>query len=206
MSGTGMSTTLVTSPLDADDDVLDVVHEVGPVVRNGVEFAGRRVVLRVGGERTGQGVAEAVDAQRVEFVRHLDRRLARLDHRPGGSGEPADVGVRPALAAGHDVPVAVPLGLTATQADAVDHAGSDEPVSRGGVGPAGRVRSVAEPAPLELSGDLAGDRKIERRDLLLDRGHVAGEVLVVVRPPRRDSGVGSGDGLDQIGHVDHSTR
>ncbi len=96
----------------ADDDVLDVVDQVGPVVAHGVEFAGGGVVLRVGTEGAGERVVEAVDAQRVQLVVELDGRLAGFDHRPGGAGEPADVGVGPERIGAGDVPIAIPLGPT----------------------------------------------------------------------------------------------
>jgi len=57
-----------------DNDVLNMIDEIRPVVGDGMEFAGRRVVLRMGGERAGEGVVEPVGAERFEFVAHLHRR------------------------------------------------------------------------------------------------------------------------------------
>ncbi len=77
----------------ADDDVLDVIDEVGPVVGHGVEFAGCRVVLRMGAEAVRQGAEEPVGAERVELVAEFDGWRTGLDHRPRGAREPADVRV-----------------------------------------------------------------------------------------------------------------
>ena len=89
--------------IGAHDDVLHVVQPLRQCVDDGVHLAGVGVDLRVRGEGAGQRAEEVVAGDGLQLVGQLDRAAAGLDHRPGGAGEPADVGVR---AAGTVVPVA----------------------------------------------------------------------------------------------------
>ena len=173
----------------ADDHVLHAVELVRVGVADGVQFAGRRVVPRVGGEGAGQRAVEAVVADGVEFVGEGHGRGTGLDHRPGPAGEAAHRRVRAEVTVAVGValrrvlaqfggdpgsphpPVAVPLGLPAPQPHAVDHAIAEEPVVGGGIDGAPRVRAVAQPSTLEFFGDRARDRQVERRHLVGDRRH-----------------------------------
>ena len=71
---------------------------------------------------------------------------------------------------GADVAVAVPLGLAARQADAVDHPVAEEPVGRR---PARRVRAVAHEQPAQLGRQRPGDLEVGEGLLGGDRGEVA---------------------------------
>jgi hypothetical protein len=90
--GSGMSSG-ADPAVGADDHVLDVVHPLGRGVHHGVHLARGRVDLGVRGERARKRAEEVVAADGLELVGQLDRAPARLDHRPRGAGEPADVGV-----------------------------------------------------------------------------------------------------------------
>ena len=137
-----------------------------------VEFAGRRADLGVGGHGVDQLAAEVVGADGLEVVgdlvwqRRLDERQrpSRVvdDVRVGGRGAQVAgaVGVveREGFdeAVGPDPPVAVPLGLTAFDANAVDHAVTGEPMSRRRA----RIRSVAQVPTVEFGRDGALDGQV----------------------------------------------
>ena len=84
--------------------------------------------------------------------------------------------------------VAVPLGLTAADADAVDHPSPQEPVVGGGVG-VDRVGPVAQVTPVEVVGDRPRDGEIGDRVLVGHRAVVALQVAAarLRRHRHRDS-------------------
>ena len=67
----------------ADHHVLHTVHGLRIGVADSVEFAGRRVVLRMGGERRRKGSVESIESNGVQFVGERHRSGASLDHGPG---------------------------------------------------------------------------------------------------------------------------
>ena len=145
-----------------------------------MEFAGGRVVLRVGGERAGQRVAEAVDAERVEFVGQLDGRRPASTIAHVVPANPPTLVFGPPWPPGMTYRLRYHSALPPRRRTPWTMPSPTNQCAAAASG-AGRVRPVAEPATLELGGDLAGHREVERRDLVFDRRHVAGEVPVVVR-------------------------
>ena len=187
----------------ADDDVLHVVPL--PVVDDRVQLSRARVALRVRSERTGQRAAEVGHLHRVEVVGQLDREAAGLDDRQRAAGVADHVRVggaaahavarpgrrRPPLRRGDVVvphePVAIPLGLAVTHADAVHHAGAREPVVRLRIRRRHRVRSDAQQPAVELLGDPPAHGQIGDVELVVDGCEVAGQVRA-----RRDARFGCG--------------
>ena len=106
----------------------------------------------------------------------------RIEHRLGVGGLESlgELG-------GLHVPVAVPLGLAAVEAHAVDHAVTEEPVPGGA---RLRVRPVAQVAARQRRRDRPGHLQIERGQLLLDRR------VVPLEEPRG----GLGLAFFEIGH------
>ena len=149
-----------------DDDVLQVRDR--PVVGDGVQVAGRRIDLRMGGEAVRQCAAEVAVLERVEVIRELDRPRPGLDQgeRPaaeshhvgvGGVEPPVALAGRRLLAEGfadlrrpHPAS-SIPLGATVAQAHPVDHRVAREPVVRprfdGAQGVRVRCARSAPPAP-----------------------------------------------------------
>ena len=188
-SGTGMFGGADNLAGRVDDDVLNVVP--GPVVGDGVQFAGAPVQLGVRGVAARQFPAEVARPDGLQLVGELVGQRARLHGGQHAPGVPDDVRVggevrvvvdraaRPFLAQrrrhrpGPDPPVAVPLGPAVAQPHAVHHAGAQEPVV---LAPAGtrvlqahRVRPVTQVAAVQLPRQGPGDGQVERGDLLLDR-------------------------------------
>ena len=176
----------------ADDDVLQVRDR--PVVGDGVQVAGGRIDLRVGGVAVGQRAAEVAVRERVELVGELDRPRPGLDEgeRPAAESHHVGVGgVEPAVALAGRRRLAegfadlrrahpassVPLGAAVAQAHPVDHAVAREPVVRRRFDGAQRVGSVAQEAPLQLEGYGALHGQVERRHLLVERRIDVGQPL-----------------------------
>jgi hypothetical protein len=163
-----------------------------------------------------QRAVEGVMRDRVELIAELDRLAARLDDREGPAIDADDVGVRSVVAFGAraggnffakhltgfgaaDPAVAVPVGLSALDADAVDHAGAGEPVIARGVGGDRWVRAVAEVAAGQAGGDLAVDAEFLERELFGHRRVDAGEVRVRVGGAGEAFAVEIGDLADALG-------
>ena len=198
--------------VDADDHVLDVVPR--PVVGDGVQFARPAVGLGVRGEATGQRARKVARAEGVQLTGQLIRQRAGLDggqvapgvgddvrvvgevhvvvDRPGGPFLVHRLGELP----GADPAVAVPLGLPVAQPHPVHHARAQEPVplpeSVTRVFQAQRVRPVAQVTAVQRGRHGAGDRQVERGDLLFDRGERAVQEAIRVRhrwvPSMREGG------------------
>ena len=177
-----------------DDRVLDDLGS-RPEVAGGVQLTGDRVELRVGGVPVRQCAVEVASADRRQLVVHLDRFGARLDDGEGPAAEPDDIGVRSVVhplgtgaagvglsesgrhTTGSDPPVAVPLGATVAQADAVHHAVAGEPVVSRRVR-IDRVGSVAQVPTVQLARQCAGDFEVERGDLCVDGPEVPLQVRI----------------------------
>ena len=183
----------------ADDMALRVEHRVPDgvhhiaAIADRVPFACRRVPVWVRGVAVGQRAIELAVCDGVERAAHLHRMPARLDDRPGSSGDADDIGVgrivalvpragrdrltqrRARLAAPHPA-VAVPGGFAVLDGDAMNHPRAGEPVVARRVGRGRRVRPVAQIAPVEFGGDGAGDAQFLQRHFLGHRGVDAGEV------------------------------
>ncbi len=167
----------------------------GPVVADRMQEPGRRVDLGMGGVAVGQAAAEVGMTQRVEGVAQLDGTGAGLDDGHGAAADADHVGIRRlhaavALAGGRWLTerlahvgrahptVAVPLGPTVPQAQAVHHRVAGEPVVGGRVDRPERVGAVAQVAPVQLRRQGAGDDQVGERHLLGDRRIGALEVPV----------------------------
>ncbi len=171
------------APGGVHDQVPDVVP--GRVVSDRVEFTGVRVVLGVGGERPLQGAPEVVGAHRVQlavqFVRQRTALLQRedppliRDHmRVAGEvlrRHRTRVGLTELVRhlGGAHPTVPVPLRPPVAQPYPVHHALAEHPVVRAGVLQAEDVGAVAQEAAAQPARDAAGDRQVERRQLLGDR-------------------------------------
>ncbi len=167
-----------------------------PLVRRS---AGPPVRVGVGGETARQRAAEVARAEGGQLVGELIGQRAALHGGQGapGVGDDAGVGgevdpgvdraVRPVLAQrlgdglGADKAVAVPLGSALSQPDTMHHASAQEPVVIGVV-QTHRVGPVAKVASARLGRHAAGDRQVERRDLLGNRSERAFEEAIPGRP------------------------
>ena len=154
-----------------------------------VQLTRHRVGLGVRGHRGGEAAVEVARADRGELGREHVREAA-LDQRHDPARVRDHMGVRDADGAvdravrldhrlaqqrlrAHPT-VAVPLGATIAQADAVHHAVPDEPVPRRLTGQ--RVGAVAQVAAGELGRERTVDREIDGVDLVRHRGEVPGHV------------------------------
>jgi AcrR family transcriptional regulator len=156
-----------------------------------MHLACQRVVLRVGRVPIWQAVAEAVGADRLEFVVELDRLGASLDDGIRAPRMTDDIGVWARVGSdwlrraatkflGHvltpDITIAVPLGLAATQPNAVDHAIADEPMMMRHVGWVDWIWAISKEPTFELFGNLAGHREVKCGEFFGHGGEVSSEV------------------------------
>jgi len=160
-------------PRGVDDDVPDMIPS--PEVRDGVQFAGPMVGLRVRGEAPGQRAVEVIWSERVQLIAKLVRQRACLDGGKGPSRMTDDVHVgrevhalvywagRPCLVhrlgqrLGAHPAIPVPLGPTIAQPNPVDHARPEKPVVVRVV-QAERIRSVAQVTAVQFGRHATGDR------------------------------------------------
>ena len=177
-----------------DDAVLDELG-AGPEVVGRVQLSRHRIQLRVRRVAVRQRAVEVAAGDRRELVVELDGLRPRFHQCVGASTEADDVRVGRAVHALGDRParigfaqlvrhrpradpaVAVPLGTTLTQPDAVHHAAAREPVVVRRIG-VDRVRSVAQVAAVEHVRQGALDGQVDRRDLLGHRREVPLEVRI----------------------------
>jgi hypothetical protein len=128
----------------------------------------------VSGERAVEGAVEVDAFDRLEFVGQEHGLAAGLHDRKCHAGVADHVGVGGAVTlaeartwcrrlsqssadpVGHDVAVAIPVGPAVAETDAVDHAGTGEPVG-GGIAAVDRVGAVSDQPAVELGGDGARD-------------------------------------------------
>ena len=131
-------------PVSTDHRVLHGVPAIH-AVRNRMQLIGFRITLGMGGVAAGERAVEIADTDGVELVGHLEIGDTGLDQGEGPARMSDHVGVRAdsgqpevacrwglaerscGLRATHPA-VPVPLGLAVSDADAVHHAVSDEPV------------------------------------------------------------------------------
>src|SRR5262249_4488115 len=140
--------------------------------------------------------AEVGPAHGLEVAGQLDRESSRLDDRERPPGDVGDVRVgrvvphavartldlRPAdeltyPIRAHPAP-AVPLVAAVAQPNAVQHAGTGEPVIAAGVLVRERVRTDAQEASGQLARDRAADAEIVSRDLFANGGEVSRQVAI----------------------------
>ncbi len=183
----------VHDPSDPSSDVDDrVLHLVAPrpVVGDGVQFAGHRVTLGVGGVPAGKGAVEVGRPDGLQLLGQLVGARAGLDDRVGPSRVRDHVGVggevhpldhrsgmdrlpeRSRHVRRADPAVPVPARRAVPETDPVHHPLTGEPVIGGRVRRSDRVRSVSEVTAVQRVGQRAGDREIGHRLLGADRSVV----------------------------------
>ena len=154
----------------ADDNVADGV-EAWALVADRVHLARVGVEMRVRGEAALERAAKGIVGDGLELGAHAHGKAAGLGDRPRAAGMRDDVGVdgleevawagcgglaqRGADRGASDPAVAIPLGLAAPEAHAVDHAVTHEPVIGGRVRRLDRVGSDAHIGAVEFSRDRA---------------------------------------------------
>ncbi len=192
-----MSTVRRARPPGVDHRVLHRVP-ASEGVGHRVQFAGARVPVWMGGVAPGQGAVEIACPNGVQLVGEFVGGDACFDEGQGlaGVGQHAGVGAQGQHAGPRVDPggrrlaeggtyrraahpsVAVPAGLSAAQRDPVDHAVAAEPVVDRGVDLCHRVGPVAQVTPVEVVGDVAGDRQVGRGHLGAHRRQEAVQIGV----------------------------
>ena len=153
-----------------------------------MQFAGSGIAVRVGGVTAGQGAVEIAGAHGIELIGEFVVGDSAFDEGQRASSVGQHVRVGPdglhsgtrveragcglsqggAYRRAADPAIAIPAGLPVAQGYPVHHAIAGEPVIGRRVDLCGRVRSVAQVAPVQVLWDVPGDIEV-------GRGHLGGD-------------------------------